>query len=73
MDQPVPDSVEWVELCDDNGKTQFCNRHSNETAWDPPEGIKVVWVGTKNSKGVLYFWHKVSRASTYVLPPLPPG
>ena len=71
--QPVPDSVEWVELCGVDGKTHFWNRRSNETAWNPPEGIQVVWVGTKDSKGVLYFWHKVSRASTYVLPPLPPG
>ena len=72
MDQPVPDSVEWVKLCDDNGKTHCWNRRSNKTAWNP-EGIKVVWVGTKNSKGVLYFWHKVSRVSTFILPPLPPG
>ena len=73
VDQPVPDSVEWVELRGVDGKTHFWNRRSNKTAWNPPEGIKVVWVGTKDSEGVLYFWHKVSRASTYVLPPLPPG
>ena len=47
---PMPDSIEWVELCDDKGKTHFWNRRSNETAWNPPEGIKVVWVGTKDSK-----------------------
>ena len=32
MDQPVTDSVEWVELCDDNDKTHYWNRRSNETA-----------------------------------------
>ena len=41
VDQPVPDSVEWVQLSGVDGKTHFWNRRSNETAWNPPEGIKV--------------------------------
>ena len=35
-------------------------------------GIKVVWVGTRDEQGVLYFWHKVTRVSRNDLPPLPP-
>ena len=71
VDQPVPDSVEWVELCDDYGKTHYWNRRSNETAWNSPKGIKVVWVARRLS-GVLYYWHRVTRVSTYGFPPLPP-
>ena len=73
VDQPVPDSVEWVELRGVDGKTHFWNRRSNETAWNPPEGIKVVWVGEQPASGGVWYWHKETRASTYVLPPLPPG
>ena len=73
VDQPVPDSVEWVELSGVDGKTHFWNRRSNETTWDPPEGIKVVWVGVQPATGGVWYWHKETRASTYVLPPLPPG
>ena len=51
---PMPDSIEWVELCDDKGKTHFWNRRSNETAWNP---IKVVWVGTKDSRQGLACQH----------------
>ena len=73
VDQPVPDSVEWVELRGVDGKTHFWNRRSNEIAWNPPEGIKVVWVGEQPATGGVWYWHKETRASTYFLPPLPPG
>ena len=36
-------------------------------------GVEVVWFGTRDEKGVLYYWHRDTRVSTYDLPPLPPG
>ena len=48
---PVPDSIEWVQFSDgDTGKTYYWNRRSNLTAWQPPVGIEVVWVGTRDEK-----------------------
>ena len=56
VDQPVLDSVEWVELCDDYGKTHYWNRRSNETAWKSPEG----------NQGCLG-WHEELSGSVVVL------
>ena len=66
-------SDEWVELYDDvKSKTFYWNRRTRLSSWLPPEGIKVVWVGTMDEEGDYYYWHRETRASTYVLPPLPP-
>ena len=40
---------------------------------DPPEGVKVVWVGEQPASGGVWYWDKIPRVSTYDLPPLPPG
>ena len=66
--EPVPVSSEWVQLRDgDAGKTYYWNRRTNQTVWQPPAGVEVVWVGTWEER-VLYYWHKVTRASMYELP-----
>ena len=69
---PMPDSIEWVQLCDDKGKTYYWNRRTSTTRWKPPPGMRVVWVGTEGSRGGLCYWHKDTRASSYTLSPLPP-
>ena len=71
--QLVPESVDWLQLCNPTGKTNYWNCRSGKTAWNPPEGLEVVWVGVRDGEGEVYYWHKVSRASTYNLPPFPPG
>ena len=65
-------SDEWVQK-HEGGKTHYWNRRSNETFWNLPEGIKVIWIGEKSADGGTWYWHRDSRASTWVLPPLPPG
>ena len=47
------------------------NRRTHETARQPPAGVNVVWMGTMDEEGDYYYWHKKTRVSTYVLPPLP--
>ena len=73
--EPV-DSVgsdEWVLMrTPDFGKSYYWNRRTRLSSWSPPEGITVVWVGTRDEEGVLYFWHRDTRVSTFTLPPLPP-
>ena len=69
----LPNSIEWVQLCDDKGKTCCWNRRTRTTRWKPPPGIRVVWVGTEGSRGGLFYWHKDTCASSKTLPPLPPG
>ena len=65
-------SVEWVRLRERHaGKTYFWNRRTNSTVWQAPAGVEVVWYGTRDEKGVLFFWHRDTRVSTY--DPLPPG
>ena len=67
-------SVEWVQLRDgDAGKSYFWNRRTRATVWKVPAGVEVVWYGTRDEKGVLCYWHRDTRVSTYDLPPLPPG
>ena len=51
----------------------FWNRRTHQTIWKPLEGIKVVWVGTRNAEGEVYYWYRGTRVSTLDLPPLPPG
>ena len=46
----VPDSIVWVHLCDDKGKTHHWNRRTRTTKWKPPPGIRVVWVGSEGSR-----------------------
>ena len=67
-------SVEWVRLKDDkSGKPYYWNRRTFSTVWKPPSGVTVVWNSARNEEGVRYFWHSVTRVSTFDLPPLPPG
>ena len=72
-DQHVQDSVEWVELCDDKGRTHCCNRRTRQSVCTPPEGIRVVWVGAWDVDGEVKNWHEDSRVSTYELCTFPPS
>ena len=47
-------------------KSYYWNRRTNLTAWDPPAGVEVVWVGELPESGGVH-------ASTYELPSLAPG
>ena len=39
-------SIEWVLMRPpDIDKSYYWNRRTNSTAWDPPAGVEVVWVG----------------------------
>ena len=69
---PMPDSIEWVELSDANGRTYFWNRRSQATVWKTPPGVQIVWVGERDEEGDVWYWHRRTRASGYFLPPLPP-
>ena len=71
-DAPLPDSNEWVQFSN-GGKPCYWNRHTNATVWQPPPGVKVVWVGERTEEGEVWYWHRGTRVSTYDLPPLPPG
>ena len=67
----VPDSTGWMELCDHvKGKTNYWNRRTRQSVWT---GIRVVWVGRRNSEDEVYYWHKDSRVRSFDLHPLPPG
>ena len=73
VDEHVPDSAEWVLFrASATDRPFYWNRRTNATAWKPPPGINVVWVGERPEGGVVWYWHKGTRASTYDLPPLPP-
>ena len=69
-DASHPNSPEWVQFIDMGG-LYFWNRRTRETARQPPAGVKVVSVGTMDEEGDYFYWHKETRVSTYVLPPLP--
>ena len=47
---PLPDSNEWTQFSK-GGKPNYWNRRSNATAWKPPPGVKVVWVGSRDEDG----------------------
>ena len=68
----LPESIEWVEFSDANGRTYFWNRRTNASVWKTPPGVRVVWVGAGDEIGGFWFWHRLTRATTYLLPPLPP-
>ena len=68
----LPDSIEWVELSDANGRPYFWNRRSQATVRKAPPGVQVVWVGVKDEEGGTWYWHRRTRATGYRLPPLPP-
>ena len=75
IEKPVLESAEWVQSRDPTGKTYHWNRRTRVTrSWKPPpDAIRVVWVGEQGSEeGVVWYWHKVTRASTFDLAPLPP-
>ena len=63
-------SAEWEQLSE-AGKTSHWDRRTNQSVWQPPAGVEVVWVGTMDEEGVPYRWHKGERVSTYDHPPLP--
>ena len=69
---PMPDSIEWVELCHTNGRTYFWNGRSQATGWKTPPGVQIFWVGERDGVGGTWYWHRRTRASGYSLPPLPP-
>ena len=60
-EKEVMDSAEWVELRDAAGRPYFWNRRSHATVWDPLEGVWVFWIGSEDD-GVLYYWHRDTRA-----------
>ena len=49
-DAPVADSNDWLQFSN-GGKPCHWNRRTNTTAWQPPPGVKVVWVGTVDEEG----------------------
>ena len=61
----LEDSVEWVRLRDDNSGEPYY--------WQPPPGVKVVWIGERNVEGLVWYWHRDTRVSVFDLPPLHPG
>ena len=68
----LPESIEWVELSDANGRPYFWNRRTQATVRTAPPGVQVVWVGVKDELGGTWFWHRHTRDTGYSLPPLPP-
>ena len=59
---------------DDAGKSLLLEQtHFRATVWKPPPGVKLVWIGERNEEGLVWYWHRDTRLSTYDLPPLPPG
>ena len=32
--------------------------YSTRPSWQPPAGIKVVWIGTRDEEGVYHYWHR---------------
>ena len=68
----LPESIEWVELSDANGRCYFWNRRTQATVRKAPPGVQVVWVGVKDEVGATWYWHRLTRATGYLLPPLPP-
>ena len=58
---PLPDSFEWVQLRDGNaGKTYYWNRRTNNTVWQAPAGVEVVWIGERNEEGGVWYWGTAS-------------
>ena len=54
-DEHVPDSSEGVQLSDAaTGKPCHWNRRTHATVWQPPRGVRVVWVCTQASGGRVY-------------------
>ena len=71
---PLPDSLEWVQLWERAaGKTYYWNRRTRATVCKARHGVEVVWIGERNEEGGVWYWHRDTRVSTFVLPPLPPG
>ena len=68
----LPESIEWVELSDVNGRPYFWNRRTLATVRKAPRGVQVVWVGVRDEVGGIWYWHRLTRDTTYLLPPLPP-
>ena len=54
--QHVPDSPKWVR---DRVKSRtfFWNRRTRASSWNPPEGIRVVWVCERTAEGGVWYWH----------------
>ena len=52
VDEHLPDSAEWVQFrASATCKPYYWNRRTNATAWKPPPGINVVWVGEREESG----------------------
>ena len=58
VDEHLPDSSEWVQFrASATRKPYYWNRRTNATAWKPPPGTRVVWVGEKDEEGRLAQGH----------------
>ena len=50
----LPESVEWVEFTDANGRVYFWNRRTKASVWTTPPGVRVVWVGAGDEIGGIW-------------------
>ena len=67
-------SIEWVKLhVGETDKTYVWNRRSGATSWHAPPGVKVVWMGGKSDRGMVWYFNQVTGCTAHALPPLPPG
>ena len=67
-------SIEWVKLhVGETDKTYFWNRRSGAQSWHAPPAVKVVWMGGKSDRGMVWFFNQVTGCTAHALPPLPPG
>ena len=64
----------WVLMRPSDISKSYCwNRRTNSTAWDPPAGVEVVWVGELLARGGVWYWNQVTGLTAYTFPPLPSG
>ena len=61
MEEPVLESAEWVQFRDPTCKTYYWNRPTHSTSWNPPPGIKVVWVGERTKEGGVWYWQPAPK------------
>ena len=67
-------SIEWVKLhVGETDKTDYWNRRSGATSWHAPPGVKVVWMGGKSDRGMVWYFNQVTGRTAHAFPPLPPG
>ena len=65
-------SIEWVKLhVGETDKTYYWNRRSGATSWHAPPGVKVVWMGGKSDRGMVWYFNQVTGCTAHALPPQP--